>query len=443
MKKLLILLLALSIAVTLGACCLRHEWTEATCTEPKTCAKCGKTEGEALGHEWTEATCAEPKTCTVCGATEGGLAEHTWTEATCTEPKTCTVCGATEGDLAEHTWTEATCTEPKTCTVCGATEGGLAEHTWTEATCTEPKTCTVCGATEGEALGHTAGKPDCTENAVCSVCGETVESAIGHNWTEATFDAPKTCAECGASEGDVLSPFSYAEEDGKAVITGYMTDCPAELVIPDEIDGLEVAAIGDNAFAGCSGLTSVTLPKSVVHIGANAFGNCPSLTVVNMPGFDAAEINRTAFENCGELTGVMGDEIFYTGYTSNCGDMEGEWEGSRGTCFHGVYTDVYHLAAPIRKCVAFSLDTSITQYNGNPFREWEIYVKRGSKAWEKVAEYTMSKEKAGEVERFTFEFEKPISFDSIAVADKNNFYHTVYYTVYLHDVVKYFSIDGK
>ncbi len=416
MKKLLILLLTLSVAFTLGACCLRHEWIDATCSEPKTCAKCGKTEGEALGHEWTDATC--------------------------TEPKTCAKCGKTGGEALGHEWTDATCTEPKTCAKCGKTEGEALGHEWTDATCTEPKTCARCGETEGEALGHTAGEASCTDDSVCSVCGETVESARGHNWTDATLDTPKTCADCGASEGDVISPFTYIEQDGKAIITGYQGDCPSELVIPAEIDGLEVTGIGDSAFADRNELVSVTLPESVADIGANAFAGCTQLTTVNIPSFAETQIDHTAFENCGELTGVMGDEIFYTGYTKNCGDMEGEWEGSKGTCFHGVYTDVYHLDDPINKCVGFSLDTVITQYNGNPFREWEIYVKRGSKAWEKVAEYTMSREKAGETEQFAFEFEKPISFDSIAVVDKNNFYHTVYYTVYLHDVVKYIPIDS-
>lgn len=54
-----------------------HDWKDATCTEPKTCSNCGKTEGEALGHKFgeyettVEATCAEvgSKTarCEVCG----------------------------------------------------------------------------------------------------------------------------------------------------------------------------------------------------------------------------------------------------------------------------------------------------------------------------------------------------------------------------------------
>lgn len=43
-----------------------HVWNDATCTDPKTCANCGATDGEALGHRWDPVT----STCTVegCGA---------------------------------------------------------------------------------------------------------------------------------------------------------------------------------------------------------------------------------------------------------------------------------------------------------------------------------------------------------------------------------------
>ena len=58
-----------------------HEWTDANCAYPKTCQKCGKTEGEPLGdegHIWESATCTKPKTCSVCGKTEGkNLKEET------------------------------------------------------------------------------------------------------------------------------------------------------------------------------------------------------------------------------------------------------------------------------------------------------------------------------------------------------------------------------
>ena len=67
-----------------------HVWKDATCTEPKTCAVCGTTDGEANGHSWVDATCKEVKHCSVCGAKEGATADHTFVEGTCS------VCGAPE-----------------------------------------------------------------------------------------------------------------------------------------------------------------------------------------------------------------------------------------------------------------------------------------------------------------------------------------------------------
>lgn len=65
------LLLCITLVASLCSCACRHEWQEATCTEPKTCIKCGETEGEALGHNWKEATVDQPQTCSRCGLTEG------------------------------------------------------------------------------------------------------------------------------------------------------------------------------------------------------------------------------------------------------------------------------------------------------------------------------------------------------------------------------------
>ena len=70
MRKRLLLLLVLSLVF--GLCgCHQHTWEEATCTEPKTCSKCGETEGDPLGHSWVEATYHAPKTCSVCGEADG------------------------------------------------------------------------------------------------------------------------------------------------------------------------------------------------------------------------------------------------------------------------------------------------------------------------------------------------------------------------------------
>ena len=78
-----------SVTVKSGTVKLGHDWTDATCTAPKTCSVCGETEGEALGHDWTDATCTTPKTCSVCGETEGEALGHSYGEWIAEVPATC------------------------------------------------------------------------------------------------------------------------------------------------------------------------------------------------------------------------------------------------------------------------------------------------------------------------------------------------------------------
>ena len=98
MKKMSVLILVLAFMLVLTGCCFHKEWYVATCTDPKTCAECGETEGEALGHTWTDATCEDAKTCQTCHMTEGEALGHAWQDATTEMPKTCTTCAATEGE---------------------------------------------------------------------------------------------------------------------------------------------------------------------------------------------------------------------------------------------------------------------------------------------------------------------------------------------------------
>ena len=145
-KRIALILLALAFSLVLSGCCLKHNWAPATCTEPETCEKCGKTRGEALGHDWQEACCTEPETCVRCGETRGEALGHEWQDASCTEPETCTRCGETRGEALGHEWKEATFFEPKTCQRCGEAEGeALEARLFTEALIPEaaPKENTV------------------------------------------------------------------------------------------------------------------------------------------------------------------------------------------------------------------------------------------------------------------------------------------------------------
>ena len=76
--------------------------------------------------------------------------------------------------------------------------------------------------------------------------------------------------------------------------------------------------IGEQAFSGCSDLTSITIPNSVTSIGFATFSGCSSLTSITIPN-SVTSIGRTAFCNCSSLTSItipnsvtsIGDDAFF------------------------------------------------------------------------------------------------------------------------------------
>ena len=64
-----------------------------------------------------------------------------------------------------------------------------------------------------------------------------------------------------------------------------------------------VRSIGDDAFRGCSGLTSVNIPNTVTSIGSSAFSGCSGLTSVTIPN-SVTSIGEYAFASCEKLTTV-------------------------------------------------------------------------------------------------------------------------------------------
>ncbi len=67
--------------------------------------------------------------------------------------------------------------------------------------------------------------------------------------------------------------------------------------------GNSVTSIGKYAFRACSGLASITIPNSVTSIGDGAFDGCSSLTSITIPN-SVTNINNRAFYGCSGLTSV-------------------------------------------------------------------------------------------------------------------------------------------
>ena len=148
-----------------GSC--EHQFSEARCTEPAVCGKCGLVDDLPMGHFLTAYNCVTGGKCFICEEeVTPSKTLHDFAPATCTKPRTCTRCSETRGEVKGHNFKAATCTAPKTCTVCGAKEGAAKGHIWKSATCSTPKTCIVCNAVEGTALGHGS------LNGACQYCGK-------------------------------------------------------------------------------------------------------------------------------------------------------------------------------------------------------------------------------------------------------------------------------
>ena len=287
-------------------------------------------EGEIIGHAWDEGTVTAPATCT-----QEGVMTYT-----------CTRCGKTETrpiDAKGHTETIDAAVAP-TCTETGLTEGShcsvckkvlveqevvpALDHDWDEgkvttpATCTQKGvmtyTCTRCGDTRTEPIAmkeHTvaidaAVAPTCTETGLtegshCSVCGKVLVEqealqTIPHNYVNGV------CTMCGKPEEGVATEglvFTLSDDGTYYSVTDY-TGSAKEVSIPSVHQGLPVTSIGNQAFFGCSRLTSVTIPDSVTSIGGDAFRNCTGLTSITIPD-SVTSIGNRVFEGCTSLTSVI------------------------------------------------------------------------------------------------------------------------------------------
>ena len=64
-----------------------------------------------------------------------------------------------------------------------------------------------------------------------------------------------------------------------------------------------VASIGSSAFSGCTGLTAIDIKEGLESIGANAFYQCSSLAAITLPE-SLTTLGSTVFRGCNALTSV-------------------------------------------------------------------------------------------------------------------------------------------
>ena len=85
-----------------------------------------------------------------------------------------------------------------------------------------------------------------------------------------------------------------------SILGGAFSRCSGltSVTIPNSVTSIEM-----HAFAGCSALTSLTIPNSVTSIGQQSFKGCISLTSLSIPK-SLTSIGSSAFYGCSALTSI-------------------------------------------------------------------------------------------------------------------------------------------
>ena len=92
-----------------------------------------------------------------------------------------------------------------------------------------------------------------------------------------------------------------------------------------------VTDIGKSAFSGCSGLTSITIPNNVINIGESAFSSCDGLTSITIPN-STTSIGNFVFSGCKAVSYVR-----VTGKGEMSSTISSAWENIKNTPFVVVF----------------------------------------------------------------------------------------------------------
>lgn len=125
--------------------------------------------------------------------------------------------------------------------------------------------------------------------------------------------APDTDISVNAvSEETPSSSFNYQQnDDGSITITGYNGN-DTDVIIPQEIEGKSVTAIGDYAFYFCKNIINVKIPDSVTSVGDAPFIGCEKIQKISI-GKNFTRINNSEnditqlFIGCDSLAEIIVD----------------------------------------------------------------------------------------------------------------------------------------
>jgi hypothetical protein len=98
--------------------------------------------------------------------------------------------------------------------------------------------------------------------------------------------------------------YQTSMNDTGLTLVGVDGELVGEVVLPSEIDGVPVTAIGDSLAWGCTRLTSLVIPAGVTSIGSYLAYRCTSLTSLVIPS-SVTSIGDCLAYGCTSLTTLV------------------------------------------------------------------------------------------------------------------------------------------
>ena len=113
---------------------------------------------------------------------------------------------------------------------------------------------------------------------------------------------------------DLSALYTYTIDNNKITITGINKDCDiytkinGKFIIPKKLGNNTVISIADNAFENNTDITSIDIKAPISKIPNNCFKGCTNLTTVKYPS-SVVEFGTSAFENTGITSMQIDDTV--------------------------------------------------------------------------------------------------------------------------------------
>ncbi len=168
--------------------------------------------------------------------------------------------------------------------------------------------------------------------------------ATGNAFAQASFetiDGVRYLIDSDAKTATVVAQSGDQKYSGDVVV-------PEKVKANDEVE-YPVTAFGENAFKGCDGLTSITIPSSVTSLGNSCFNGCYRLTSITIPS-SVTSLGNSCFASCSGLTSItipssvtsLGYSCFYDCYRLTSITIPSSVTSLGNACFIKMYLEPYN-----------------------------------------------------------------------------------------------------